>query len=467
MTAVPTESSWRTQRRRLLPAATIGTVLEWYDMFVYAQAASLIFAKLFFPDIDPVLGTLASLATFGVGYVARPLGAIVFGYVGDRFGRKVALSATLILMGVATTLIGVLPTYATAGLVAPILLVILRLAQGLGSGAEYSGSFVMIAEITPPKSRGFWTAVPGTGVYGGIVLATLVGLTVFRLPDDQLYSWGWRLPFLVSFVLIVIGIIMRLRITESPVFKQFQERKARHTVPALAVLKKSPLTLVLAIFLTAPIAFNAYMSSTYALNYGVEHGVSTTGVLIGALLGAMAALVCTLIAGKLSDRFGRRAVFITMTAIGAVGTLPYFLLLGAGSDGSYWIAQAFIMAPFTQALTGAQAAFLAELFKPEFRYTGVAMSREFCTAIFTSIAPIAGLALVTANGGQPWLLAGVMSVVSLLGLIAAVLLPETRGVDMTEGAATQTSIQADSNDPDVVSGDADAAAAEATAEEKR
>lgn len=430
MTDSPTTSSWNQQRRTLIPAAVVGTVLEWYDMFVYAQAASLIFATIFFPSFSGTAGTLAALATFGAGYIARPVGAIVFGHIGDKFGRKTALSLTLILMGMSTTLIGVLPTYEAAGIVAPILLVTLRLLQGLGSGAEFAGSFVMVAEFAPATRRGFWASLPGVGVYGGIILATIVGLTVFQLPDEQLYSWGWRLPFLVSFVLIIIGLVMRLRLSESPVFKDLAKRKESHSLPFVAIFKKSPKTLFLAILLTAPIAFNAHVSSTYALTFGVEQGVSRTGVLIGSLLGAIAAFILVPVAGRLSDRFGRRPIYMIMTGIGAVGTFPYFMLIMAGTDTAFWAAHVLVMAPFTQALTGAQAAFLTELFPSRHRYTGVALSRELSTALLASIAPVTALGLISAAGGRPWLLAGFMSLVSLAAFAGAFFLPESKGKDM-------------------------------------
>jgi MFS transporter, MHS family, shikimate and dehydroshikimate transport protein len=430
MSESATPTSWERQRRTLLPAAVVGTVLEWYDMFVYAQAAALVFATIFFPRFSPVAGTLAAFATFGAGYLARPLGAIVFGHVGDRFGRRTALSLTLVLMGVSTTLIGVLPDYQTVGLLAPALLLVLRLLQGLGSGAEFSGSFVMVAEFAPARRRGFWSALPGTGIYAGIILATIVSLTVFRLPEAQLYSWGWRLPFLASFVLIIIGLVMRLRMSESPVFRQLEQRKESHSVPFLTVFRRSPKVLGLAILLTAPIAFNAYVGSTYSLTYGTKHGASQTGVLVGSLLGAIVAFLLVPVAGWLSDRFGRRPVYMSMTLLSAVGAVPYFLLLDLGADLPYWLAQALIMAPFTQALTGAQAAYLAELFEPAHRFTGVALSREISTAALTSIAPITALGLVTVAGGAPWLLAAAMAIISLLGFAAAFWLPETRAMDM-------------------------------------
>jgi MFS family permease len=430
MSASSTTSSWNQQRRTLIPATVVGTVLEWYDMFVYAQAASLIFATIFFPSFSGSAGTLAALATFGAGYIARPVGAIVFGHIGDKLGRKTALSLTLIMMGLCSTLIGVLPTYESVGILAPTLLVALRLLQGLGSGAEFAGSFVMVAEFAPANRRGYWASLPGTGVYGGIILATIVGLTVFQLPDEQLYSWGWRLPFLVSFVLIIIGLVLRLRLAESPVFKDLKQRKEAHSIPFVAIFRKSPRTLLLAILLTAPIAFNAHVSSTYSLTFGVEQGVSRTGVLLGSLLGAIAAFCLVPVAGRLSDRFGRRPIYMIMTALGAVGSFPYFMLILAGTDVSFWAAHVLIMAPFTQALTGAQAAFLAELFEPRHRYTGVALSRELSTALLASIAPVTALGLITAAGGRPWLLAAFMSLLSLAAFAAAYFLPETRGKDM-------------------------------------
>lgn len=426
----PAAPSWRASRR-LLPGMLVGTVLEWYDLFIYAQAAALVLGPLFFPQVSETAGTLAAFATFGVGYLARPLGAIIFGHIGDRYGRKRALIATLILMGVATTAIGLLPTYAAAGLAAPVLLTVLRLAQGLGAGAEYAGAFVMVAELAPRNRRGLWTSIPGTGIYGGVLLSAAVAAVVFTLPEAALYSWGWRVPFLVSFLLIGVGMYLRLRITETPVFTELAQRKAVRKLPVLTVLKEMPLRLFLAVLLTTPIAFNAYVALTYSITFSVEQGLSDTDALIGILLGSAVALVSVPTAGWASDRFGRRPVYLTLAALTAVVAIPYFWLLSTGQPPATWAAQALLMGPVAFAVTGAQAAFLAELFDSRYRYSGVALSRELSTAALTAPAPVIAISLTAAAGGAPWLTAGLMALVGVVCFVAVLALPETAGIDLS------------------------------------
>ncbi len=436
VTAPSSGITWRETRRRVLPATLVGTFLEWFDMFVYAQAAALIFPKIFFPTISPTAGTLASFATFGVGYLARPVGAIIFGHIGDKHGRKFSLIFTLMLMGGATVLVGCLPTYAGIGLGAPILLVVLRLAQGLGSGAEYAGSLTMVAEVAPAERRGFWTAVPGSGIYIGQMLAAIIGVTVFSvLPRSSLLTWGWRLPFLFSIVLIIVGLILRMRLGESPIFDKMERQQNIRKVPALTVFHRSPLRLVLSIALTAPIAFNAYMTSTYGLTFSVSRGVSQTNALIGTILGTGLAIFLVPLSGYLSDKFGRKKVFLTTCGLGGLAAFPYFALLDTGSTGLLWLAQLVLVAPTILSLTGAQAAFLPELFGSAYRYSGVAMSRELSTAGLTSVTPIVGLALVAALHGQPWLVAAAMVGVAVVSFVAVSFLPETRGIELTPDAA--------------------------------
>lgn len=436
-----TAALWRESRRRLLPGMVVGTVLEWYDLFIYAQAAALVFGPLFFPQVNETAGTLAAFATFGVGYLARPIGAVIFGHIGDRYGRKRALITTLMLMGVATTAIGMLPTYATVGLAAPLLLTVLRLAQGLGAGAEYAGAFVMVAEMAPPNRRGLWTSVPGIGIYGGVLLSAGVAAVVFTLPEATLYSWGWRVPFLVSFVLIAVGMYLRLRVTETPVFNDLAHSNAVRKLPVLTVLKEAPLRLFLAVLLTTPIAFNGYIALTYTITYGVEQGLSDTHALIGILLGATVALASVPVAGRASDRFGRRPVYLTLAALTALVAFPYFWLLSTGEPLATWTAQALLMGPVTFAVTGAQAAFLTELFDSRYRYSGVALSRELSTASLSAPAPVIAISLAAASGGDPWLTAGVMTLVGIVCFVAVLVLPETAGKDLSpadgsEGDAT-------------------------------
>jgi MHS family shikimate/dehydroshikimate transporter-like MFS transporter len=437
MTATTASSiSWAQTRRYVLPAGFVGTFLEWFDMFVYAQAAALIFPHLFFPKLDPTAGTLASFATFGVGYLARPIGGIIFGHVGDRHGRKMALVMTLTLMGCATVLVGCLPTYSAIGIAAPILLVILRLAQGLGSGAEYAGSLTLVGELAPAQQRGFWTSVCGSGIYLGQMSAAIIAVTLFStLNTADLYSWGWRIPFLASILLIVVGIVMRMRISESPVFQALEQRQNVRKVPAFTVFHKAPLRLVLSLALTAPIAFNSYMTTTYGLTFSVGRGVPKSDTLIGVILACAAAIFLVPLTGYLSDRYGRKPVFLIQVALTGIIAFPYFAILNSGSVPLLYLGSVLLIAPTLFAMTGSQAPYLPELFASAYRYSGVAMSRELTTAGLTSFTPIVGLALVSLLNGQPWALAGACLFVSLLSFTAVCFLPETRGIIMTPDSA--------------------------------
>jgi MFS family permease len=425
---------WEVSRRRLIPSMVVGTFIEWYDMFIYTQGAALLFPKLFFPELTPLTGTLAAFATFGVGYLARPLGAILFGHIGDRFGRRTSLIFTLLLMGLATSLVGLLPTYAVIGVWAPALLVVLRLAQGLGAGAEYSGSFVLVAESAPRKKRGFWSAFPGTGVYLGQGTAAVAGALVFALPGAAADTWAWRIPFLLSSLLVVVGLIVRLKLQESPVFRLMEREKDVRRVPVAEVFRHSKKRLAMALVLTAPIAFNSYVTTTYGITFAATHGISVHDVLVGSILGAYVAVFTVPIAGWLCDRFGRRPVYMTLSITSGIGAFPYFALLSTGQAPWLWLAVVAIVAPFIYSLTGGQAAFLAELFPAEYRYSGVALSREIATALLTAFCPIVALALVQLNGGSPWVLCIAMTIVGLGTAVVVWLLPETRARFLEPGA---------------------------------
>jgi len=423
------EQIWAESRKRLIPGTVIGSVIEWYDIAVYGQAAALVFGTLFFPSFSPTTGVVAAFATFGVGYFARPVGAVLFGHLGDRYGRRFSLVCTLLLMGVATVAIGLLPTYGSIGVAAPILLVICRLLQGLGVGAEYVGAVTMVAEFAPVKRRGFFASLPASGVFIGIGLAAAMSAAVALLPEEQLLTWGWRIPFLFSIFVVAIGLLIRLRVPESPVFTELKQARARTRVPALTLIKAMPRRLLLVMIANGVLAFNIYVVQTYSLSYiaakGVPKSVALSAVLVGCAVGAVAIPLL----GTLSDRAGRKPVYIGVSAFCALVAFPFFWLLDTGNVALIMLAFALALGGCL-AMFGSQAAYYSELFPAEFRFSGFALGREIPGAVLAGPAPVISVGLVSLGAGSPTLLAIAMVVVAVAGLFAVVALPETRGVDL-------------------------------------
>lgn len=429
MTTTDPDQIWDQSRKRLIPGTVIGSVIEWYDIAVYGQAAALVFGTLFFPSFSPTTGVVAAFATFGVGYFARPVGAVLFGHLGDRYGRRFSLVCTLLLMGVATVAIGLLPTYGSIGVAAPILLVVCRLLQGLGVGAEYVGAVTMVAEFAPVKRRGFFASLPASGVFIGIGLAAAMSAAVALLPEEQLLTWGWRIPFLFSIFVVAIGLLIRLRVPESPVFTELKQARARTRVPALTLIKAMPRRLLLVMVANGVLAFNIYVVQTYSLSYiaakGVPKSVALSAVLVGCAVGAIAIPLL----GTLSDRAGRKPVYIGVSAFCALVAFPFFWLLDTGNVALIMLAFALALGGCL-AMFGSQAAYYSELFPAEFRFSGFALGREIPGAVLAGPAPVISVGLVSLGAGSPTLLAIAMVVVAVAGLLAVVALPETRGVDL-------------------------------------
>ncbi|MGV9803101.1 MFS transporter [Mycobacterium sp. NPDC003449] len=423
------EQIWAESKNRLIPGTVIGSVIEWYDIAVYGQAAALVFSTLFFPEFSATAGIIASFATFGVGYFARPLGAMLFGHLGDRYGRRFSLVATLLLMGFATVAIGLLPTYASVGMLAPILLVVCRLLQGLGVGAEYVGAVTMVAEFAPVKRRGFYSSLPAAGVFIGIGLAAAVSACVAMLPEEQLMTWGWRIPFLLSLLVVAIGLLIRLRVPESPVFTNLKEARARTKVPVLALIKVMPKRLLLVMVANGVLAFNIYVVQTYSLSYiadkGVAKSVALSAVLVGCAVGALAIPLI----GTLSDRTGRRPAYLAVSAFCAVIPFPFFWLLDTANTVLILVGFALALGGCLT-MFGSQAAFYSELFPAEFRFSGFALGREIPGAVLAGPAPIISVGLVGFAGGSAVWLAAAMVAVAVAGLLAVIALPETRGTDL-------------------------------------
>ena len=426
---------------RVILAASIGSALEWYDFFLYGTAAALVFGELFFPKSDPLIGTLLSFLTFGVGFVVRPLGGILFGIMGDRYGRKPVLVATLLMIGAGTTAIGLLPTYATVGYWAPIMLVALRVLQGLGAGAEYGGAVIYLVENAPARHRGFWGGFAPLGVSVGNLLAAGAFALVTMLPRDALMAWGWRLPFLASFVLIVVGLIVRLRVSETPVFTEGVVARGKiERNPAMEALRRQPRNFL--VVLGARMAENGlgYLFPVFGLSYLVNTlGVARSEALSALMLAFVVELFTILGFAALSDRIGRRPVYLFGALAGIVLAFPFFWLVGTGEW--IWIAVAFILARavITAAMFGPQAAYFAELFPPQRRFAGFAFARELGSLLAGGPAPFLATALVAWASGGYWPVACYAMILAAITAVAIWCGPETYeeniSIDNTADAA--------------------------------
>jgi MFS family permease len=429
-------------------AACIGSALEWYDFFLYGTAAALVFGELFFPKSDPLIGTLLSFLTFGVGFAVRPLGGIVFGIMGDRYGRTPVLVATLLMIGIGTTAIGLLPTYAQIGFWAPLLLVALRVVQGLGAGAEYGGAVIYLVENAPARHRGFWGGFAPLGVSVGNLMAAGAFALVTMLPREALMSWGWRLPFLASFLLIVVGIYVRLRVAETPVFTEaVVERHKVERNPAMAALRKHPRNFM--VVLGARLAENGlgYLFPVFGLSYVISTlGVPRSEALSALMVAFVVELFAILGFGALSDRVGRRPVYMFGALAGVALAFPFFWLVG--TKEWIWIALAFILARavVTAAMFGPQAAYFAELFPPQRRFAGFAFARELGSLLAGGPAPFVATALVAWAGGGWWPVACYVIILSVLTAWAVWAGPETYeqniSVDNSPADATEMPLAA-------------------------
>jgi metabolite-proton symporter len=413
-------------RLRVILAASIGSALEWYDFFLYGTAAALVFGEIFFPKSDPTVGTLLSFLTFGVGFVVRPLGGLLFGVLGDRYGRKPVLVATLLMIGIGTTAIGLLPTYAQIGIWAPILLVAMRVIQGIGAGAEYGGAVIYLVENAPPKHRGFWGGFAPLGVSVGNLLAAGAFALVTMLPREELLAWGWRLPFIASFLLIMVGILVRLRVAETPVFTEAVVARGKvESNPAMEALRQHPRNFM--VVLGARMAENGlgYFFPVFGLSYVISTvGVPKSEALSALMLAFTIELFAILGFAALSDRIGRRPVYMFGAVAGVLLAFPFFWMVGT----KQWImiALAFVLARavVTAAMFGPQAAYFAELFPPQRRFAGFAFARELGSLLSGGPAPFVAAALVAAYGTW-WPVACYAMFLSACTVLAIWIGPET------------------------------------------
>lgn len=428
--AATREQVWEESRRRLIPGTVVGSLIEWYDIAIYAQASALVFGTLFFPQFSSTAGRVAAFATFGVGYFARPVGAAIFGHLGDKYGRRFSLVGTLLLMGVATVIIGCLPTYDTIGLAAPILLVVCRLLQGAGVGAEYVGAVTMVAEFAPARRRGYYASLPACGVFLGIGLAAAVSAAVSTLPKDQLMSWGWRIPFLLSILVVGTGLFLRLRVPESPVFADLKSTRARTKVPALTLIRAMGGRLLLVMVANTVLAFNIYVVQTFTLGYLADRSVAKSTTLVALLVGCAVGAVAIPLVGRLSERVGRKPVYYVVCVLCAITPFPFFWLINTGNTGLIMLGFAIAFGSIL-AMFGSQAAYYAELFPAAYRFSGFGLGREIPGALLAGPAPVIAVGLLAAAGGVPWLIAGAMAFLAIASIVALLGLPETAGIDLT------------------------------------
>jgi metabolite-proton symporter len=413
-------------------ASAVGSALEWYDFFIYGTAAALVFNELFFPKLDPRIGTLAAFATFGVGFFARPFGGIVFGHFGDRLGRKPMLVMTLLLVGVATFLIGLVPTYEQIGVWAPVLLVMLRLVQGFGAGAEYGGAVIFAVEYAPEGKRGLFGSWAPIGVTMGNLMAAGVFALVTMLPKEDFLAWGWRIPFLLSALLVAFGLYIRLSIAETPVFSQVAETRKPLKAPVLDAIRRHPRSFLVVI--GARLAENGlgYLFPVFGLNYVVQQlGMPKSTALFGVIISQFLSLLTIPLFSALSDRIGRRPVYLGAALFSAAWAFPFFMLCETKEPVLIWLAFIGATTIGVSGMFGPQAAYFSELFGPRVRFGGFAFARELGSILAGGPAPFLAAYLMTQSGGNPWSVALYIIVLSLLTAFAVFMGPETNRSDIS------------------------------------
>jgi metabolite-proton symporter len=429
-------------RTRVAVATFVGTAIEFYDFYIYGTAAALVFGSVFFPEFSPVAGTLASLTTFAVGFVARPIGAVLFGHFGDRLGRKRMLVVSLLLMGGATVAVGLIPSYAAIGVSAPVLLVIARFVQGIGMGGEWGGAVLLATEHAPAGKRGLYSAFPQLGPSVGFVLGNLVFLVLdATMPDEVFQTIGWRIPFLASSVLLVVGYYIRVRMTETPIFQAALDRHHHQAkMPFAELVRHQPRVLLLATlsFILAHALF--YTVTTFVLSYGTGTlGVSRTTMLVAAMIAVAVMGVLTLLFAVCSDRFGRRRLCLAAAVAAALWAFPLFWLVDTGNPVLITVGMTGGMFCFAL-LFGPMGAFLPELFRVRHRYSGASFAYNAAGVVGGGVSPIVATALLAGTGNSAWVAVYLVGI-ALVCLVSVALLRETKDNDFADGLTTGVSVE--------------------------
>ncbi|MGA7389429.1 MAG: MFS transporter [Pseudolabrys sp.] len=412
-------------------ASAIGTTIEWYDFFLFGVVTPLVFNKLFFPNFDPLVGTLLAYTTFFVGFISRPVGGIIFGHYGDRIGRKTVLVLTILIMGIATFLIGLLPTYASVGIWAPIMLLFLRVFQGIGIGGEWGGAVLMAVEHSPTGRRGFYGSWPQIGVPAGLLLSSGMVYLLSYLPEADFFSWGWRIAFLISAALVAVGLYIRLKIMETPAFARIQESKKVVHVPFFELWRthgKNTLLGLGARYIEG-VTFNIF--GVFIVGYiAGTLGLPRQTALAGVMIASAIMIIMLPIYGNLSDRIGRRRMFAVAGLLIGILSFPAFWLMQSKDPLLIWIAIAVPFAIVYPAVYGPQAALFSELFDTRVRYTGISFVYQFSGIYASGLTPIIATALLPMGNNQPWLICAYVLAVSVISALSVFAMTEAHKRDM-------------------------------------
>lgn len=424
---IPKKHGLSKEHRTVAMASFIGTTIEWYDFYLYGTAAALVFPALFFPNFDPIYGTLAAFASYAAGFIARPLGSVFFGHFGDKIGRKKMLTISLVLMGLATVLMGVLPTYQSVGLLAPLLISILRIVQGFAVGGEWGSAVVMAVEHAHPKRRGLYGSFPQVGVPAGLLLSTFVfSLVSNSMSNESFLAWGWRIPFLASIVLVIVGIIVRLKVSESPAFLEVVKNKQQEEKPVVTVFRtqKKPLVLTIGMKLLQNAVF--YVYSVFILTYivgtlHIDRSVGLNAVMISSVVGFATMPLWSI----LSDKIGRKPVYLFGVIASTLFIFPFFWLMNTGSVLLITIGIVLGLNVLHDAVYGPQAVYYSELFGTKVRLSGASIGYQIGAILAGGFSPLIATALLAKFDGQIWPIGIYLTVLGIISIIATLFARET------------------------------------------
>ena len=426
------ETDHRAQLRRAVIASTVGTTIEWYDFLLYSIVTGLVFGKLFFPRSDPLVGVLEAFAVYTVGFIARPIGAAIFGHYGDRIGRKAALIATLLITGLSTFAVGFVPGYATIGIWGAVILTIIRFIQGVGVGGEWGGSVLLSMEWARTNAhRGFITSWPQFGGPAGLLLANVAVLVFSAISGDQFLVWGWRIPFLLSIVMVGVGLYIRLGILETPIFRRLVAEERIERAPALEVIKRQPKEVILAAFCRMAEQAPAYIYLAFVFAYGTQVLHTSRDFLLTALIAAgLVSFVTIPLAGHLSDRFGRKRIYLIGSVATGVFGFIYFAMLNTMVPAWIFLGVVLSFVPH-DLMYGPQAALIAECFTPRLRYSGASIGYQLASIIAGGPAPLIATALLAAFGSG-YVIALYILFCAIVSIVATVLMPDYTNRDISE-----------------------------------